>query len=39
MTAAHYNLDNVIAFVDHNGLQIDGPNYEVMGVKSIAKKV
>ncbi|MCG2754485.1 MAG: thiamine pyrophosphate-dependent enzyme, partial [Desulfobacteraceae bacterium] len=24
MTAAHYKLDNVCAFVDNNGLQIDG---------------
>ena len=24
MSAAHYKLDNMIAFVDHNGLQIDG---------------
>ena len=32
MTAAHYKLSNVIAFVDNNGLQIDGTNDEVMGV-------
>ena len=25
MFAAHYKLDNLIAFVDFNGLQIDGP--------------
>lgn len=38
MSAAHYHLDHVIAFVDHNGLQIDGPNDEVMRVMPIAEK-
>ncbi|MBX8935539.1 transketolase [Enterococcus gilvus] len=38
MTAAHYNLQNVIAFVDNNGLQIDGTNDEVMAVEDIGKK-
>lgn len=38
MTAAHYKLDNVIAIVDHNGLQIDGTNDEVMTVNPIDKK-
>ena len=32
MTAAHYKLDNLTAFLDHNGLQIDG---EVAQVKSM----
>ena len=30
MFAAHYNLDNLVAIVDWNGLQIDGPIAEVM---------
>jgi transketolase len=30
MFAAHYKLDNLVAFVDFNGLQIDGSVYEVM---------
>lgn len=30
MTAAHYELDNLCAILDHNGLQIDGPIVEVM---------
>ncbi len=30
MFAAHYKLDNLVAFVDWNGLQIDGPIAEVM---------
>jgi transketolase len=38
MTAAHYKLDNLCAFVDNNGLQIDGPVEKVMGVEPIADK-
>ena len=38
MTAAHYKLDNLTVFVDHNGLQIDGPNNEVMTVNPIPDK-
>ena len=30
MAAAHYKLDNLIAFVDNNGLQIDGNIIDVM---------
>ncbi|MBQ8248464.1 MAG: transketolase [Clostridia bacterium] len=30
MFAAHYKLDNLCAFIDWNGLQIDGPVAEVM---------
>ena len=38
MAAAHYKLDNLTAILDHNGLQIDGPNAEVMGVAPLADK-
>jgi transketolase len=38
MTSAHYKLDNVVAFVDHNGLQIDGPVQEVMNPEPVANK-
>lgn len=38
MTSAHYKLDNVTAFVDFNGLQIDGPCREVMNVTPVAEK-
>lgn len=38
MTSAHYKLNNVVAFIDHNGLQIDGSNEEVMNVNSISDK-
>lgn len=38
MAAAHYNLDNLTAFVDHNGLQIDGKVCEVMGSDPVDAK-
>jgi len=38
MAGAHYRLDNVCAIIDHNGLQIDGPNKEVMDPESISEK-
>jgi len=38
MAAAHYKLDNLVAFVDHNGLQIDGPIVEVMSPEPVADK-
>lgn len=38
MAAAHYKLDNLTAFVDYNGLQIDGPCTEVMSAVPIADK-
>lgn len=38
MAAAHYRLDNVTAFLDHNGLQIDGPITEVMSPEPVADK-
>lgn len=38
MTAAHYKLDNLCAFVDSNNLQIDGNVDKVMGVEPLDKK-
>ena len=38
MFAAHYKLDNITAFVDFNGLQIDGPISEVMSPLPIPEK-
>jgi transketolase len=38
MAAAHYKLDNLTAFLDHNGLQIDGPTREVMSPEPLADK-
>lgn len=38
MFAAHYKLDNLCAFIDWNGLQIDGPIVEVMNSTPIDEK-
>ncbi|MBM3706425.1 MAG: transketolase, partial [Actinobacteria bacterium] len=38
MSAAHYKLDNIIAVVDRNGLQIDGSTKEVMEIEPLADK-
>jgi len=38
MSAAHYMTDNLIAIVDNNGLQIDGPCRAVMNVEPIQAK-
>ncbi|OPZ73166.1 MAG: Transketolase 1 [Firmicutes bacterium ADurb.Bin456] len=38
MAAAHYKLDNVTAFLDHNGYQIDGPVREIMSPEPVADK-
>ena len=38
MSASHYGLDNLVAIVDHNGLQIDGKVEDVMSVYPIADK-
>lgn len=38
MSAAHYRLDNFTVILDHNGLQIDGSNDEVMSIGDIAGK-
>lgn len=39
MAAGHYKLDNLVAIIDNNGLQIDGKNEEVMNVNPIDKKL
>jgi transketolase len=38
MAAAHYKLDNLTAFLDYNGLQIDGKITEVMSPEPIPDK-
>ena len=38
MFSAHYGLDNLVAIVDLNGLQIDGPTCEVMDLGSVGDK-
>lgn len=38
MTAAHYKLDNITAFVDRNRLQVDGTTDEVMNLEPLSYK-
>jgi len=38
MFASHYKLDNLIAFLDRNRLQIDGETEQVMSIEPIADK-
>ncbi len=38
MSSCHYKLNNVIAFLDYNKLQIDGSNDEVMKVAPVKEK-
>lgn len=38
MAAAHYGLSGLTIFIDHNGLQIDGKNEEVITVAPIEDK-
>lgn len=38
MAAAHYKLDNLTAFLDHNGLQIDGKITDVMSPECVTEK-
>jgi transketolase len=38
MSAAHYKIDNLVAIVDNNGLQVDGFTKDIMNVMPIAAK-
>ncbi|MDR1211332.1 MAG: transketolase [Spirochaetaceae bacterium] len=38
MTAGHYKLSNLIAFVDYNGIQIDGPVEMVNNITNFAER-
>ncbi|MBI3795197.1 MAG: transketolase [Nitrospinae bacterium] len=38
MTASHYKLGTMVAFIDNNELQIDGFVRDIMGIEPIAKK-
>ena len=38
MLASHYKLDNVMAFVDRNKLQIDGTTESIMSLEPLADK-
>jgi transketolase len=39
MSAAHHQLDNLIAIVDVNNQQADGPSRQMMGFEPLAEKV
>ncbi|MDD4772141.1 MAG: transketolase [Eubacteriales bacterium] len=39
MFAAHHKLDNLIAFIDYNGLQIDGPTDDICSLGDINAKL
>lgn len=38
LAAHHYKLDNLIAILDRNGSQIDGPTEEIMALEPLADK-
>jgi len=38
MSAAHYKLDNLIAIVDRNRFQVDGPTEEIMAIDPLLDK-
>lgn len=38
MAAAHYRLDNLVAIVDRNGVQEDGPTEQIMALEPFADK-
>ena len=38
MASAHFKLDNLVAIVDHNELQIDGWNRDVMNIEPLPEK-
>ena len=38
MSASHYKLDNLVAFIDRNGLQISGSTEDVMQLEPIDKR-
>ena len=38
MAAAHFKLDKLTVFLDHNGLQVDGANREIMNLEPLVDK-
>lgn len=38
MSAAHYNLSNIIGFTDYNKMQIDGYTHEIMNLEDLGAK-
>jgi len=39
MLSAHYKLDNLVAIVDRNGLQIDGQTEQIMCLEPFIKEM
>jgi transketolase len=37
-SAGHYRLDNLVAIIDRNRLQISGPTEEILAIESLSKK-
>jgi len=38
MAGGHYRLSNLVAILDRNGLETDGPTESIMGIEPIAEK-
>lgn len=38
MCASHYNLENLVCFVDRNQFQVDGKTEEIMSIEPLAEK-
>jgi len=38
MAAAHFKVDNLVAIVDNNGLQLDGWNRDIMNIEPFSQK-
>lgn len=38
MAASHYKLNNLVFILDHNGIQLDGSNDEIMSLGDVARK-
>ncbi len=38
MAASHFRLDNLVAIVDHNGIQLDGWNCNIMNIEPLNRK-
>ena len=39
MSAAHFKLDKLVAIIDYNNMQFDGPCSEIMGMEPLDKRI
>ena len=39
MSAAHFKLDNLVAIVDYNNMQFDGPCSEIMDMEPLDRRI